>query len=604
VATTICIDTGGTFTDGFVVHEGRPHVVKVMTTPHDLEVCFRDVIGAAAEAIGVDVPTMLRDTESVRYATTVGTNAVLQRRGPKLGLLTDAPCRNGDTARSGIDVFVSPEMVAQAVSDTSSEAMRDLLDRGARGLVCSLGDGEAERQVRELFEESYPPHCLDAVPLILGREVGHDGSPARRTATALFNAYVHPDVADFLYRAEDYLRDNGYRRPLLVVHNDGSCSRVAKTVAGKTYNSGPTGGLLGASAISELYNGRALVSFDMGGTSLDVAVVGPGAIPVRTPGVVEDVEISFPLPDLLPLGAGGGSIASVDEQGIMRVGPESAGAYPGPACFGRGGSEPTVTDADVVLGVLRPAAFLGGRIAIDAAAAAEAMKPIGERLGLAPEEVAERILETVNSQMGTRLADIARARGVDPSGATILAFGGNGATHAAGIAEQAGIREVMVIPFAPVFSAYGAASATVRHVRQAPAGAADGASLRSLVLRDMRAEGFAEHEVAVEVRESEQDGERVLAAEAVREAPALELPRQAAGAGAAEPAAHAEVRWPGRGPVLTAIYARDELGVGASVAGPALVEAPETTCAVPPSWSARVDDNGTLCLSNEELGDE
>jgi N-methylhydantoinase A/oxoprolinase/acetone carboxylase beta subunit len=120
----------------------------------------------------------------------------------------------------------------------------------------------------------------------------------------------------------------------------------------------------------------------------------------------------------------------------------------------------------------------------------------------------------------------------------------------------------------------------------------------------MRAEGFAEHEVAVEVRESEQDGERVLAAEAVREAPVLELPRQAAGAGAAEPAAHAEVRWPGRGPVLTAIYARDELGVGASVAGPALVEAPETTCAVPPGWSARVDENGTLCLSNEELGDE
>jgi len=326
VATTICIDTGGTFTDGFVVHDGRPHVVKVMTTPHDLEVCFRDVIGAAAEAIGVDVPTMLRDTESVRYATTVGTNAVLQRRGPKLGLLTDAPCSNGDAARSGVDVFVSAEMVAQAVPDTSSEAMRDLLDRGARGLVCSLGDGEAERQVRELFEESYPPHCLDAVPLILGREVSHDGSAARRTATALFNAYVHPDVADFLYRAEDYLRDNGYRRPLLVVHNDGSCSRVAKTVAGKTYNSGPTGGLLGASAISELYNGRALVSFDMGGTSLDVAVVGPGAIPVRTPGVVEDVEISFPLPDLLPLGAGGGSIARVDRMGLLKVGPDSAGA--------------------------------------------------------------------------------------------------------------------------------------------------------------------------------------------------------------------------------------------------------------------------------------
>ena len=602
MATTICIDTGGTFTDGFVVHNERPYVVKVMTTPHDLEVCFRDVIAASAEAIGVDVSTMLRDTESVRYATTVGTNAVLQRRGPKLGLLTNAPSTNGDATGSGVGVFVSAEMVAQAAADTTSDAMRDLLELGARGLVCSLSDGEAERAVRDLFEESYPPHCLDAVPLIVGREVSHDGSLARRTATALFNAYVHPDVADFLYRAEDYLRDNGYRRPLLVVHNDGNCSRVAKTVAGKTYNSGPTGGLLGARVISELYDGRPLVSFDMGGTSLDVAVVGPGQIPVRSPGIVEDVEISFPLPDLLPLGAGGGSIASVDEDDELRVGPESAGAYPGPACFGRGGSEPTVTDADVVLGVLRPAAFLGGRIAIDAHAAAKAMEGIGARLGLEAQEVAERILQTVNRHMGARLADLARTRGVNPSGATILAFGGNGATHAAGIAEQAGIREVMVMPFAPVFSAYGAASATVRHVRQAPVADTDRDALRALVLRDMRAEGFSESEVAVEIRELEQDGERVLAAEAVREAQGLELPRPSTDARASEPAEHAEVRWPGRGPALTAIYPRDGLLAGATIAGPALVEAPETTCAVPPGWSAHVDDKGTLCLRNEEAG--
>jgi N-methylhydantoinase A/oxoprolinase/acetone carboxylase beta subunit len=493
-------------------------------------------------------------------------------------------------------------MVAQAVPNTSSEAMRDLLERGARGLVCSLSDGEAEREVRELFEESYPPHCLDAVPLILGREVSHDRSPARRTATALFNAYVHPDVADFLYRAEDYLRDNGYRRPLLVVHNDGSCSRVAKTVAGKTYNSGPTGGLLGASAISELYDGRALVSFDMGGTSLDVAVVGPGAIPVRTPGVVEDVEISFPLPDLLPLGAGGGSIASVDEQSIMRVGPESAGAYPGPACFGRGGSEPTVTDADVVLGVLRPAAFLGGRIAIDANAAAEAMKPIGERLGLAPEEVAERILETVNSQMGTRLADIVRTRGVDPSGATILAFGGNGATHAAGIAEQAGIRRVMVLPIAAVFSAFGASTATIRHVRQAPSSDGDKVALRELVLRDMRSEGFTADEVEVAVHEDENAGERWLVAEAVRQAAPVEMPRYEASSEPALAAGQAEVRWPGAGRITTDLYTREDLRPGATLVGPALVEAPETTCAVPPGWTARLDERGALCLRHEEVG--
>jgi N-methylhydantoinase A/oxoprolinase/acetone carboxylase beta subunit len=602
MTTTICIDTGGTFTDGFVVHDGTPHVVKVMTTPHDLEVCFRDVIDAAAAAIGIDVPTMLRDTESVRYATTVGTNAVLQRRGPKLGLLTDAPSVNGDAGKSGVGVFVDAEMVAQVDGEIPSAAMRDLLERGARGLVSSLSDASRERAVRDLFEDTYPPHCLDAVPLVLGRDVVGDASLTRRTATALFNAYVHPDVADFLYRAEDYLRANGYRRPLLIVHNDGSCSRVAKTVAGKTYNSGPTGGLLGARAISSLYDGRPLVSFDMGGTSLDVAVVGPDDIPMREPGVVEDVEIGLALPDLLPLGAGGGSIASVSDDGVLRVGPQSAGAYPGPACFGRGGSEPTVTDADVVLGILRPEAFLGGRIKLDADAAAAAMRPIGERLGVETDDVAERILQTVNAEMGARLADIARARDVDPAQATILAFGGNGATHAAGIAEQAGIREVMVLPIAAVFSAFGASTATIRHARQAPSSDGDEVALRELVLRDMRSEGFTADEVQVAVREDEHAGERWLVAEAVRQAAPVEMPRDEASSEPARPAGHAEVRWPGAGRITTELYTREDLRPGATLAGPALVEAPETTCAVPPGWTARLDERGALCLTHEEVG--
>jgi N-methylhydantoinase A len=602
MTTTICIDTGGTFTDGFVVHDGTPHVVKVMTTPHDLEVCFRDVIDAAAEAIGIDVPTMLRDTESVRYATTVGTNAVLQRRGPKLGLLTDAPSVNGDAGKSGVGVFVDAEMVAQVDGEIPSAAMRDLLERGARGLVSSLNDASREQAARDLFEDTYPPHCLDAVPLVLGRDVVGDASLARRTATALFNAYVHPDVADFLYRAEDYLRANGYRRPLLILHNDGSCSRVAKTVAGKTYNSGPTGGLLGARAISSLYDGRPLVSLDMGGTSLDVAVVGPDDIPMREPGVVEDVEIGLALPDLLPLGAGGGSIASVSDDGVLRVGPQSAGAYPGPACLGRGGSEPTVTDADVVLGILRPEAFLGGRIKIDADAAAAAMRPIGEQLGVETDDVAERILQTVNAEMGARLADIARARDVDPAQATILAFGGNGATHAAGIAVQAGIREVMVLPIAAVFSAFGASTATIRHVRQAPSSDGDKVALRELVLRDMRSEGFTADEVELALREDEHAGERWLVAEAVRQAAPVEMPRHETTSEPARPAGQTEVRWPGAGRITTELYAREDLRPGATLVGPALVEAPETTCAVPPGWTARVDERGALLLTHEEVG--
>jgi len=191
MTTTICIDTGGTFTDGFVVHDGTPHVVKVMTTPHDLEVCFRDVIDAAAEAIGIDVPKMLRDTESVRYATTVGTNAVLQRRGPKLGLLTDAPSVNGDAGKSGVGVFVDAEMVAQVDGEIPSAAMRDLLERGARGLVSSLNDASREQAARDLFEDTYPPHCLDAVPLVLGRQLEHiPGRQAIRVGEGLIRRYA------------------------------------------------------------------------------------------------------------------------------------------------------------------------------------------------------------------------------------------------------------------------------------------------------------------------------------------------------------------------------------------------------------------------------
>jgi len=332
------------------------------------------------------------------------------------------------------------------------------------------------------------------------------------------------------------------------------------------------------------------------------ALLETGTIPMREPGVVEDVEIGLALPDLLPLGAGGGSIASVSDDGVLRVGPQSAGAYPGPACFGRGGSEPTVTDADVVLGILRPEAFLGGRIKIDADAAAAAMRPIGEQLGVETDDVAERILQTVNAEMGARLADIARSRDVDPAQATILAFGGNGATHAAGIAEQAGIREVMVLPIAAVFSAFGTSTATIRHLRQAPSSDGDKVALRELVLRDMRSEGFTADEVEVAVHEDEHAGEPWLVAEAVRQAAPIEMPRYEASSEPALAAGQAEVRWPGAGRVTTDLYRREDLRPGATLVGPALVEAPETTCAVPPGWTARLDERGALCLRREEVG--
>jgi N-methylhydantoinase A/oxoprolinase/acetone carboxylase beta subunit len=558
---TIDIDTGGTFTDGYVVRDGASHAVKVLTTPHDLAVCFRDVIESAAAALETTVPDMLRETASVRYATTVGTNAIIQRRGPRLGLMAGGAMPADDGAAWGVGLFVEPEMVRRVkVSEPSSNGgsagtdvlggIRGLLDDSARGLVAALdaeAGGEAgESHVREAFEEHYPLHCLDAVPLLLASDITPDGDDARRTATALFNAYVHPTVADYLYRAEDYLRDQDYRHPLLIVHNDGGCARVAKTIAGKTYNSGPMAGLLGGRAIARLYDLPTLVTLDMGGTSLDVGIVQGGDVPMREHGDVENVTISFPLPDLLPLGAGGGSIAWLDDD-RLRVGPQSAGAKPGPACFGFGGSDPTVTDADVVLGILRPEAFLGGSMPIDEQAARDALRRIAEPLGCEIEEAAERVRATVHAEMGERLASELRRRGVDPAATTVLAFGGNGATHCAGIAQAAGARDVITLPLSPVFSAFGASMA----------GEPEGAPLE------------------FDLTGSETNVAGSDAAPQTR-----------------------DVRWPGHGPLPTAIHARGVLAPDARIDGPALVDSATTTCAVPPGWSLQIDEHGAERLTH------
>jgi N-methylhydantoinase A/oxoprolinase/acetone carboxylase beta subunit len=415
----------------------------------------------------------------------------------------------------------------------------------------------------------------------------------RRTATALFNAYVHPDVADYLYRAEDHLRDLGYARPLLIVHNDGGCSRVAKTIAAKTYNSGPMAGLLGAQAIAALYDIDTLVTLDMGGTSLDVSVLEGGEIPMLPHGRVEEVEVAIPLPDLLPLGAGGGSIAWIDD-GRLRVGPRSAGAKPGPACFGFGGELPTLTDADVVLGILRPDAFLGGSMAIDADAARRALETIAEPLGCGAEEAAEQVRATVHSETGRRLAVLLAERGVDPARSAVLAFGGNGATHCAGIAQAAGIARVITVPFSPVFSAFGASRADVRHSYEALAGPQAEEQLRRRALRDMRGEGFAENEVELRVESRERGGEQWIAVEAVREMPHASLDRAAVNGrrGGAEPSVTREVRWPGSGRLATPIFAREALSAGDALAGPALVDSATTTCAVPPGWMLTIDEHG------------
>ncbi len=607
--TTISIDTGGTFTDGFVVHNARAHSVKTLTTPHDLLVCFRAVLEAAADSIGVSVSELLESTDVVRYATTVGTNQVVERTGPRLGLLSAEPA--GEAA--GVGVFIDPEMVSELAEGDDAAAqslskIRDLLHRGARGLVLAAGpgdDGSVVAAVSETFLDNYPRHCLDTVPLLTAGAVVPDADVSRRTATALFNAYVHPSAADFLYRAEDHLRSLGYRRPLLIVHNDGGAARVARTIAAKTYNSGPMAGLLGAREIAGDYGIDTLVTVDMGGTSLDVGIVSDGVVRMLEHGLVAGVEVSLALPQLEPFGAGGGSIAWLDGD-VLRVGPRSAGAHPGPACFGLGGAEPTVTDADAVLGILRPEAFLGGSMPLDVEAAHRAYQQLAEALGRSVTETAAQVRASLHRETGRQLAEQLSAWGIDPAGATMLAFGGNGPTHCAAIAAAAGIGDVLVMPYAPVFSAYGASTVDIVHRHEAPAGQAGEddtrARLQAAVLRDMRGEGYRAEQVQIEVSSSTRDGSDYVSVEG-----RYPLPRASseapAGAGAASAARSAGIFWDGHGVRPTAIVERDALPTGFTLTGPALLDGAASTCVVPPDWTLTIDERGAARLRRIHSGE-
>ncbi len=594
---TINIDTGGTFTDAFVVRDGAFHTVKTLTTPHDLAVCFREVIERAAESAGIGVRELLRETAAVRYSTTVGTNTVVQRTGPRLGLLAGPGgerlySANGAAGRV-FELFLRADMVTvvgEADGAGVAEGCKQLLDQCARGLVCALPGSDVAPQpelgVRHEFERHYPRHCLDAVPLLLSHEIATDPDDFRRTATALFNAYVHPQVASFLYRAEDHLRDHDYRRPLLIVRNDGGCARVAKTIAAHTYNSGPAAGLAGARLLARHYGIDALATFDMGGTSLDVGFLAEGELSISEHGDVEGVEVSFPLPELLVLGAGGGSIAHLRD-GELRVGPHSAGAKPGPACFGFGGTEPTVTDANLVLGIIDPERFLGGKMRLDPD---RARKAIGS-LGGEPVERAGEIRASLDAEAGRRIGDGLRQRGLDPATTVMLAYGGAGPMHACAVADRAGINQVVTVPFAAVFSAFGASSADLEHTYLAAPGPGAQERLRARALRDMRGEGFAPDEVSLEedvVKRHGQDRVRVKATVPLEH---VKFERLQAQNGVPRPRATRDVQWPD-GPVATAIYAIADVTACHRIDGPVIVEADDTTYVVPSGWSYEIDEYG------------
>jgi N-methylhydantoinase A/acetophenone carboxylase len=681
---TISIDTGGSFTDGFFTSGVRVEHIKVDTTPHDLTVCFLNCIEEGAGRLGLQVRELLSHTEIIRYATTIGTNCLLQRKGPKLGLITTlgfaeevfalSPGGDGSGDAGLLGELLPPAMRRELAEEIKAsgavmrpveeeevrQAVEHLLDAGARSIVISLKNSAAncahEDTAKGVIDAEFPRHYLGSVPVLTAGAITAHSDSRVRTNTAVLNAYIHRDMVRYLYRAEDMLRNRGYRRPLLVTHSSGGAARVAKTTALNTYNSGPVAGFVGCSKIaSELYGIQDFVSVDVGGTSVDIGIATGGRVaPEREPDI-EGTRIGLPMVTLGTAAGGGGTIATMNGgSAAIEVGPDSAGALPGPASYDLGGMEPTITDADLVLGYLDPDYFLGGRkiLARDKAIAAIDSLIAGP-LGASVEKAAWQIIQRSEDNVAQQVAERIERADLAADTLTLFAFGGGGGTRCCGYASRLGISRVIVFAFNAVASAFGASTMDIFHTYERSANITlrshDGnhpsehwATLNDLVAemvssaeRDMRGEGFAPEDLAFTLELgfrgaagtiwSETTPVRIEQEEDARALCRLSDAGGAPGSGQAViervglkaicPVPHhclpafsdagldpsgarkgsRNVYW-GSGHTMTDIYERDLLKCGNRVEGPAIIEAPDTTYAVPAGWSYTVDQylNGIL----------
>jgi N-methylhydantoinase A len=537
----LSVDTGGTFTDGFVSSPGRSAQVKVDTTPHDPTVGFGECVAAAAAAMGESLTDFLAKTAMVHFSSTIATNLMVQRSGAKVGLIVTSG--NEDTfygsAQEALALrsFLTGDVVkgvAGRVDDTGlivepvverelEEAVRELLEVGVQIIVVSLAgshwNSQNERVARAILEKSYPKHYLGAIHLMLSTEVSLAPSDFGRTGLALANAYLHPSLGRALYRAEDLVRLGGLQSPLLIVNTDGSSTRVAKTRAIDTFNSGPTAGAIGAEFVADALGAVHVVTFDVGGTTTDVAYLHAGAANRTDVTDFGGLPVPHGAVDLWSFGLGGGSvIASADDKSIT-VGPRSSGAVPGPASFGLGGRDATPTDLWLALGYVDPGDFLGGRRTLDLDLARDALSRLAGEVGAEYEDALWLTSDAVRTTLGEHLREWAAAQGELATASSadkwLFSYGGGGGLLCVDAAEALDIANIVVFPQSSVFSAFGGGLLPIAHKYvasiEATASTSDiDASIRGLAdraQRDLRSEGVQVDEgVDIHVRIVSLDG--------------------------------------------------------------------------------------------------
>jgi N-methylhydantoinase A/oxoprolinase/acetone carboxylase beta subunit len=637
----INIDNGGTLTDICVVDGEQVHRTKTLTTPHDLSQCLFDGLRKASAVVygHEDLQALLLSTAAIRYSTTQGTNALVERKGPRLGVivggaLTVDAVRNADGAPDLYDAVIGTRAVhllatleGDALEAAAVQAVGELAAGGANRLVVSFGGAnrrEREAQLKRRLLRTFPPHLLGALPVLYASELVDDADDVRRTWTGLLNAFLHPAMERFLYSAEHKLRDAAAQSPLLVFRNDGHAGRVAKTIAVQTYSSGPRGGMEGARVLAQHYGLPRLLSMDVGGTTTDIGLVDANGVRAERRGRVEGVPTSFALCDVVSAGVGGSSIIRV-EDGTVRVGPESVGSAPGPACFGLGGTNATITDAFLLGGLLDPASFFGGALKIDAERARAAIRMhVGEPLKVRDDEA----VAAMEAAWVAKVADALREFTTIDADTTLAAFGGGGPFVACRVADAIGARKVLIPGHAAVFSAYGIGFSDVGHsfTRQVadaqPATLSDAmAQMSTQAERTMFGEGAQPGEYRLEwtLEEALPDGNTRVHAltgtvtpKGLQAGAALTLTLTAIKpmaqarmtgqfGGAAQPAVvntTREVLLDGKRQALPLVRVEDQpRGVAVSLQGPAVLEEAFFTGRIDAGWTLNINAAGDILLA-------
>jgi len=677
---TIDIDTGGTMTDALITDGATRHCIKVDTTPHDFTVAFQTCLKEAGKLYGDEtLEDFLPKVSLIRWSSTITTNVLAERRGAKVGLLVTQGHEEdlyGDGRSAIIDELVAADAVIGLPENPEPKdillAVKQLLESGVRRICVALAgsfpDNRNEIAIKRVIESQYPDHIIGSVPVLLGSEMAQIGHDQTRAHYSAMNAYTHSRLATSLFKAEDVLRDEfGWRGTLLIGQTSGGVARIGKTKAVDTIESGPVFGTFGGAFVAREYQLKDVVCFDVGGTTTKCSIVRNGEPVYQRGGSLMEIPVQTSFAMLRSAAIGGGSVAKVKD-GSLRLGPESQGAAPGPACYALGGREATLTDAILLLGYLDPDSFLGGRRKLSVDHAKKVIeKNVAKPLGLSVEQAALVIRDEAVTVMAELIANTLAEAGLEAVDTALFSFGGNGPMFGALVAERLRIARAYAFDFGPVFGAFGSSVSDVAHVYERGVGLKWEAGTRDAILktaerlhtqavRDLQGEGFdpaaavyryelefgsdahvsgscrfelagprSPDEVRGFSHESEiypglrpgHDSFEAAAQRAIKDAgldlsaPLLllrltarfevganQLQKRSERRESAKPGTRS-MQFNGRGAEPLPTYVWEQLNVGDTVTGPAMINGATLTCPVPPKWVLTVDAYGNAAMNKQ-----